>query len=628
MINFRLFAVAATVSTMLAAPAVAGHLFTQGNTNTPVWIQQSQAVYVEQFYSDEYDEDPGDFLIYFDSDPTFFANPANIPPDADTTDPEWFSWSPGDVVQVTIQTATGLRTWTAAYDQDVSCAYTFCGYGFNDTDGEDYLTGGDIPTFTAWGTFLPNLNTAIVTSGGGLDLAEINTLGSTGLESLAPYFYGANGTDDPAIAFALADINADNVLSQSEVGTFVWETSEDIFDDVETANNGTPSGVLNTFGILFTALQGNFALSGYRFADSSGFQMHGSGSGPVDQSSVCSPPNCGPNSPGITPTETLASIYRLSVIVDQGLRQAAQVMLGAAEQELDVNFSELGGFNKRGGLTVSTSGAAMQYRWAARAEGSFDRNSALGNTRNGTFVVAYGVTQDLDVGVFGNHNDLDLSFDGFGFDGNVTSFGAYLRKRPDDGIGMQWKASLGAAVGRADIRRATGIVGAEAGAGSADLQGRVASVELGYGTRMGDTLLTPYGRFTYSKMGRDGYTETSGAIVPVTYGEYEQKLSTLTLGVNAERHLAERVRIAGGIFVARDLSRSADDISGSAALAGLESFSFAAPGNINETRVGADVTVFYSVSDNSRIYARAGAQRAAHSDKPTHSLALGFETRF
>ena len=102
----------------------------------------------------------------------------------------------------------------------------------------------------------------------------------------------------------------------------------------------------------------------------------------------------------------------------------------------------------------------------------------------------------------------------------------------------------------------------------------------------------------------------------------------MTLGVNAERHLAERVRIAGGIFVARDLSRSADDISGSAALAGLESFSFAAPGNINETRVGADVTVFYSVGDNSRIYARAGAQRAAHSDKPTHSLALGFETRF
>lgn len=432
------------------------------------------------------------------------------------------------------------------------------------------------------------------------------------MDSIAPFFFGADGTEDPSVAFAAADADSDGILTESELGTYVWTESYDVFYAVMAANGDTPIGVMNGFGILFTAVQGDFALTGYRIADAAGLNLHGSGSGPVDQSSVCTPPNCGPQSDGpALPDETAASVYQSTIVVDQALRQANQMLVGAAEQEVDVNFSETAGPSiSSSGLSVSTSGESTRYRWAARAEGSFDRNADLGQTRNGSFVVAYGLKDDLDIGVYGNRRGLDLAFGGFSFDGNMTSVGVYLRKRPDDGIGMQWKLAIGGATG------------------NADLNGRVAALEIGYGKKLGEAMLTSYGRLTYSRMGRDGYTETDTVTAPVTYDAYSQTLTTLTLGVNADRRLGSSVRMVGGLYAVRDLSRSADVVSGSAALADLAEFNITAPGVVNPTRIGADVTMFFEVGHDSRIYTRAGAQRAANTDKPTYSLALGFETRF
>ncbi|MEY4981986.1 MAG: hypothetical protein RIR62_252 [Pseudomonadota bacterium] len=633
MLGLRELALAVGLSALAAVPASAGHLFTQGDTNTPVWLQQGQAVFVEQFYSSEYDNTPGEFRLYLDdgSESTdYYSDPAKIPAGADTTDPDWYKWNAGDVISVTIQTANGPMTWTAAHDPaSGTCAYTFCGFGYDNagSDSTDLLPD-DIPTYGAYGTFMSDLDEAKTTSGGGLDLSEITALGNAGMQSLAPYFFGAAGTDDPAVAFANADTNADSIISEEEMAYFVWTYSSDIFDAVMAANNDTATGVLNGFGILFTAVQGDFALTGYRITDSAGLRLHGSGSGPVDQSSICTPPNCGPQG-AVTEVGTVASVRQSTFVVDQALRQATQMLVGAAEQEVDVNFNEVGGPTvSTSGLSVSTSDSATQYRWAARAEGSFDQNSELGKTRNGSFVVAYGLRDDLDIGVYGSRRGVDLSFGGFGFDGNMTSVGVYLRQRPDDGLGLQWKLAVGGAVGSADISRAAGIEGAEAGAGTADLNGRVAAFELGRGSKVGDTLVTSFGRLTYSKMGREAYTETSDITAPVTYGAYEQTLTTITLGLNADRRLSERVRVTGGVYAVRDLSRSADSVTGSAVLGGLDEFTLAAPEVVNATRFGLDVTAFFDVGSDSRIYTRAGAQRAANTGKPTVSIALGYEARF
>lgn len=634
--NRLLLALAFAGSSFAAgAPAFAGHMFTQGSTNTPVWLQEGQGVFVEQYYSNE-TASPGSFQVWFDpfySGDYYGDDPTRIPAAADTTDPEWYAWNVGDVVEVKITTATGDMTWTLAYDQDdgSGCAYTVCGFGYNSgaasNGSSTSMTGSDIPDFTAWGTYLPEITTIDTNTDSGLSLAEIQAAGTSGMGSLSPYLFGADGTADPATAFASADANSDGVVTLAEMGDYVWNENYNVFSDVETLN-GEPSGVLNQYGITFTALSGDFTLTGYRIADASGYQLHGSGSGPVDQTSVCTPPNCGPDASGLTQAGTTTSIERVTVVVDQALRQANQVMVAASEQEIDVNFSEASAVSVSSkGLSISTSGAPAAYRFAARAEGSFERNSSLGDLRTGSFVVAYAVQPELDVGIYGSVRAMDLNFRGYSFDGNTTALGVYLRKRADNGLGLQWKLSIGASYGSADITRAAGVDGAEAGSGNADLRGQVASFELGYGQKLGTALVTPFGRLTHSRMTRGGYTETVGTS-PLTFGSYSQNLTTLTLGMKAEQAIDDKTRIAGGVFVARDLARSGGSITGSSAVSGLSSFDFGATDASNATRFGANVSLYHNVTDDSRIYTRIDLQQASHVATPSVSMALGFETRF
>lgn len=115
---------------------------------------------------------------------------------------------------------------------------------------------------------------------------------------------------------------------------------------------------------------------------------------------------------------------------------------------------------------------------------------------------------------------------------------------------------------------------------------------------------------------------------PVTYGSYSQTLTTLTLGVAADHRLSDKVRVLGGVYATRDLARTSDAVSGSAAAGGITDFTFAAPDVLNETRLGADLSMFFDVGNDSRIYTRTGVQRASNTGKPTFSLALGYETRF
>lgn len=73
-------------------------------------------------------------------------------------------------MEVKITTATGDMTWTLAYDQDggSGCAYTVCGFGFGSNGDSTSMVGSDIPDFTAWGTYLPEITSIDTNTDSGL----------------------------------------------------------------------------------------------------------------------------------------------------------------------------------------------------------------------------------------------------------------------------------------------------------------------------------------------------------------------------------------------------------------------------------------------------------------------------
>lgn len=100
--------------------AFAGHMFTQGTTNTPTWIQSGKGIAIDQYGL----ESGSQFSVYIEQP----RPPA--PSAADTSNSNWWNWSAGDVMKLNFATTTGAQTFTIAYDAGGTCvdsAYTVCG---------------------------------------------------------------------------------------------------------------------------------------------------------------------------------------------------------------------------------------------------------------------------------------------------------------------------------------------------------------------------------------------------------------------------------------------------------------------------------------------------------------------
>ncbi len=104
-----------------AGPALAGHLFTQGSTNTPTWIASGTGIAVQQYRL----ESGSQFDVYI-------QQPSSVPSGVqNTSSNSWWDWSAGDVIQLSFGVTSGgtssTRNFTIAYDSSSSCAYNYCG---------------------------------------------------------------------------------------------------------------------------------------------------------------------------------------------------------------------------------------------------------------------------------------------------------------------------------------------------------------------------------------------------------------------------------------------------------------------------------------------------------------------
>lgn len=122
---------------LLTHGAMAGHMFTQGSSNVPTWIQAGQGIAINQERNIESPQTI--FQLYMEA-------PSQTP--SGVSGSSWWKWSAGDVAQISIATTGGTQTYTIAYDANPSCTYSLCGVQANDFGGEQSVNAGALSATT------------------------------------------------------------------------------------------------------------------------------------------------------------------------------------------------------------------------------------------------------------------------------------------------------------------------------------------------------------------------------------------------------------------------------------------------------------------------------------------------
>lgn len=187
--------------------ANAGHLFTQASSNTPTWIQAGQGIAIDQYTVENSGSDSGSYVSID------FEQPTDTPAQADTSNSDWWQFSTGDVLKISLPLADATYNYTLAFDASDSCQYDQCG-GDGDTSYVDSTSAyAQVPTMFSSANIVDTVgNDGDPKEGDGYFTWSITAV--AGEFSLGGYRIGtADGTVDGTGAGVLTQ---DSVISAEE----------------------------------------------------------------------------------------------------------------------------------------------------------------------------------------------------------------------------------------------------------------------------------------------------------------------------------------------------------------------------------------------------------------------------
>lgn len=324
------------------------------------------------------------------------------------------------------------------------------------------------------------------------------------------------------------------------------------------------------------------------------------------------------NQPG---TET--SLAGTAALTRAALAQGMTALLRLTQQETQAILSA-----PTSGLTVSTKGEAAPNRLALRF-GALTDDSGAGNLTVGSLTAAYQIDDRLSAGISYERADQTQTDQGFSTRADSDALAVYLRSRNAGGAGLTWKLAFGQSRGDITIDRAAGVVGAEAGTGSATLRVRAASAELGYGIRSGDRLLvSSYLRLTHATLTRGAYAEQATIAFPLTYHATTITRTTATLGLDVTIAAGPDTMVTLGAGVDHDLTLSDDAITGTSAIPGLATFTTDMTGPLDRTRAYLAASLRHDFGDDSSLLLTGQLGEDAYSTSLTKTVGLSYEIRF
>jgi len=130
----------------------------------------------------------------------------------------------------------------------------------------------------------------------------------------------------------------------------------------------------------------------------------------------------------------------------------------------------------------------------------------------------------------------DDALRGTGLRGDLTLAGFSIAGR----AALDWRVALVGSGGTVRLSRPSGVPDTESGSGRAPLTSAALLLELSKPLTRAAARLTPFARLAFSETHRGAYTETSGAVFPVSYDSYTERATLLTLGLHSDWQIGPR----------------------------------------------------------------------------------------
>ena len=331
-------------------------------------------------------------------------------------------------------------------------------------------------------------------------------------------------------------------------------------------------------------------------------------------------------------TAMLDAENTVSAIADNVVAQGTAIAaLGAglrfaAETELDAGTG-----GQPSTVSISSKSYSDSLPMVIRLGASASSNADTGSLSFGSVSAAIGLSEEMTVGGFASLGTEASSLGGLGFDGTITSFGAFVRSTPLGGSGLTWKAALATSGGAVTISRDDSLVGTEAASGSSTLSSTAASFELGYRMAAQNRITTPFLRLAQTSTTRAAYDEDASYDFPIFYDAVTEVVTTATLGLDSRSALDENntLRLTGGLEM--DLARSNSPITGTSDIPNLTSFSIdvadiAAVQNPTRGYVGLGLT--HDFGNGAAITFDLRADQNAFTATPTYSGGIAYQMKF
>ena len=322
----------------------------------------------------------------------------------------------------------------------------------------------------------------------------------------------------------------------------------------------------------------------------------------------------------------------VSAIADNVVAQGTAIAaLGAglsfaAETELDA-----GAGGPPSTVSISSKSHSDSQPMVIRLGASASSNADTGSLSFGSVSAAIGLSEELTVGGFASLGTEASSLGGLGFDGTITSFGAFVRSNPLGGSGLTWKAAVATSGGAVTISRDDSLVGTEAASGSSTLSSTAASFELGYRIAAQNRITTPFLRLAQTSTTRAAYDEDASYDFPISYDSVTEVVTTATLGLDSRSALDESntLRLTGGLEM--DLARSNSPITGTSDIPNLTNFSIDAADIAevqNPTRGYVGLGLTHDFGNGAAITFDLRADQNAFTATPSYSGGIAYQMKF
>ena len=192
-------------------------------------------------------------------------------------------------------------------------------------------------------------------------------------------------------------------------------------------------------------------------------------------------------------------------------------------------------------------------------------------------------------------------------------------------LGLQVKASVAYSHKDVDITRPS-LASSEAGQGSTAMTSQGAQLETAYGFAINDSwVASPLAGIRATSVVRNGFTETVGALFPVTYDSVSRTATTAYVGAKVMGYVTPKMIVGVSAGVERDLSSNISDNSGSIYYLGAYSL---AAFDMSETRHFVAANADYSLEKNQRVslsaYYNKQSLNSSHGTTATLNYMIGF----